>query len=379
MVDLATYLESANNPKLEDVLSGVKHKFAEKNTAKAAVAADSAAFSIPKGTKRLTGEQLDAVTASFAEWYAEAKNPLQRRSRARLWLAFLLMRYGALRLGEVLSIDDRKDFRHKANQLSVRGANARRVLLPQPVMEQIAALLQSPMMFGLGGEIFHLDPGYLRRKFYERAKACALPGKLFNPRVIRHSRAIELLCSGVPLQVVQSFLGQQNLNMTANFLEFSGDAVENIVGRYIEREEKMKTSARNSFTGRVSKIARDGLLVEVELTTMAGLKIVAIITEESQQNLNLVSGSIATAIIKAPWVFLAADNDKSTNSARNCFHGSIAEIKKTEVACEVVTNLADGTKVCSLISRDSVDSMGLVPGMDIQVLFKAFSVIISVG
>lgn len=378
MVDLASFLDAASKPELESLLSGVRKKLAEAESPNTVPTSAGAAFHVPEGTKFLTGEQLDEVTGSFAEWFAEAKNPLQSRSRARLWLAFLLIRYGALRLGEVLALDDKKDFRVSANQLSVRGANARRVLLPQPVMEQIAELLQSPMFFGLRGEIFHLDPGYLRRKFYERAKACGLPGKLFNPRIIRHSRAIELLRGGVPLQVAQSFLGQQNLNMTANFLEFSGDAVENIVGRYIAREGKMKTSARNSFTGRVSGIARDGLLVEVEITTAAGLKIVAVITEESMVNLGLVTGAIATAIIKAPWVFLSLDNEEITTSARNRFPGSISDIKSTAVASEVVTDLADGTKVCALATRESVDRMGLRRGMDIQVMFKAFSVILNV-
>lgn len=377
MIDLATFLKEASKPELEFLLAGARQKLAEKKAVLPS-APTGGAFQIPEGTKHLTAGQLDEMTASFAEWYDEARNPAQKRSRARLYLAFLLIRYGALRLGEVLAIDDQTDFRFSSSQVVIHGAHKRRVLLPRPVMDIITELLRTPMFFSLRGQVFKLDQGYLRRKFYERARACGMQPQLFNPRTIRHSRAIELLCGGVPLQVAQSFLGQQNLNMTASFLEFSGDAVQNIVRSYIAREGKMKTSARNSFTGRVSHITRDGLMVEVELTTMAGLRVVAVITDESLRNLGLAEGSIATAIIKAPWVFLSTSEKEYSTSARNRFPGIIAEIKNTAVACEVVTDLADGTKICALVTRESVEQMNLRPGLEIQVMFKAFSVIINV-
>lgn len=378
MVDLGSIIDSASKPELELLLAGVQKKLVEKGGALPARPHGGTAFTVPRSTKHLTAEELEKATQSFDDWCNEARNPVQKRSRNRLRLAFLLIRYGALRLGEVLALDDRSDFRFPSCQVIIRSSNERRVLLPQPVMELMSELLPSPMFYSLRSEIFRLDPGYLRRKFYERAKACGLPAKLFNPRIIRHSRAIELLCGGVPLQVVQSFLGQQNLNMTANYLEFSGDAVDNIVKQYIVREDKMKTSARNSFTGRISKVVKDGLLVEVEITTMAGLRIVSVITEESFQNLRLAEGVIATAIIKAPWVSLSLDQEELLSSARNRFSGTVSEIKATEVACEVVTDLADGTKVCALVTRESVDKLALKKGMDVQVMFKAFSVIINV-
>lgn len=381
MFNLSEFIDTASKKDLEHLLSGVEKKLAEKGVIRSAKSAAGASFTVSgtvSGNKKfLTREQLETATRSFAEWCADAKNPLQKRSRNRLWMAFLLMRYGALRLGEVLALDDRSDIRPLSSQIVVKGSHERKVLLPKSVMHTIEGLIASPMYFSLRGQIFNLDPGYLRRKFYERARACSLPGKLFNPRVIRHSRAVELLCGGVPLQVVQSFLGQQHGNPAAAYLEFSGEAVHNIVKRYITRENKMKTSARNAFTGTVSKVGRDGLLVEVEITTMAGLLIVSVITEESFQNLKLAEGSIATATIKAPWVLVSLVDENHHCSARNQFLGTISEIKSTEVACEVVTDLADGTKVCALLTKGSLDAMALKTGMEIMVMFKAFSVIIN--
>ena len=378
MRNLTSLLDGADPNELRLLLAGVEKKLAELGTVVPARHPGSAAFAVPDGTKHLTSQELENATRSFEEWRNAAKNPAQSRSRGRVWLAFLLIRYGALRLGEVLSLNDVTDFHFDKCQVAVSGAHTRKVLLPEQIMNEIEVFFSSPMSFSLRGEVLKLDQGYLRRKFYERAKACGLPGRLFNPRVIRHSRAIELLQGGVPLQVVQSFLGQQNLNMTATYLEFSGESVDRIVRQYIIRESKMKTSARNSFTGKVSSIVQDGLLVEVELTTMAGLKVVAVITEESFVNLHLAEGSVATAIVKAPWVILTEGDEKLATSARNKFSGTVVLVKATEIACEVLVGLADGSKVCALVTKESVKNLDLKPGKDIMVMFKAFSVILNV-
>lgn len=378
MRNLTSLLDGAGPNELRLFLAGVEKKLAEFGAVVPARHPGSAAFAVPDGTKHLTSEELESATRSFDQWRNAAKNPAQSRSRGRVWLAFVLIRYGALRLGEVLSLNDATDLSFGKCQAAVTGAHARNVLLPEQVMGEIQDFLSSPMCFSLRGEVLRLDQGYLRRKFYERAKACGLPGRRFNPRVIRHSRAIELLQGGVPLQVVQSFLGQQNLNMTATYLEFSGESVDRIVRQYIIREGKMKTSARNSFTGKVSNIVRDGLLVEVELTTMAGLKVVAVITEESFGNLHLAEGSVATAIVKAPWVILTEGDESLSTSARNKYPGTVAEVKTTEIACEVLVGLADGSKVCALVTKESFRNLDLKPGKDIIVMFKAFSVILNV-
>jgi molybdate transport system regulatory protein len=286
-----------------------------------------------------------------------------------------------MRLGEVLGLDDRNDIQTARCMIAVRGSNPRKVLLPEQVMQSIAGVLSSPMFYGMRGEVLHLDQGYLRRKFYERARDCGLPEELFNPRVLRYSRAIELVSGGVPIQAVQSFLGQNNTAMPVNYLEFSSESSQRIVQQYINREIKMRTSARNAFTGRVTRLARDNLLVEVELTTMAGLKVVAVITEESFNGLRLQEGSIATATVKAPWVILAPgkDDDHATQtSARNAYPGTISALKTSDIACEAVVDLAEGSKVCALVTLESAKKLELEPNSAVLVMFTPFSVILNV-
>ncbi|WP_035068112.1 TOBE domain-containing protein [Nitratidesulfovibrio termitidis] len=335
-------------------------------------------FEVPEGVKHLTSEQLDELTGTFLAWFGAASTPVQRRSRGRLWVAFLMMRHGALRLGEVLALDDTADLDPVRQQVIVRGHGGREIQLPGPVMREVQRVLDDPMMFGLRGRVFRMDQGYVRRKFYERAAECSIPKEYLNPRVIRHSRAVELLRGGVPLKIVQGILGHQSMNQTANYLRFSDDDVRRIVHHYLNKEIRMKTSARNAFTGRVTSVVKDGLLVEVELTTNSGLKVVSVITEESAQNLGVSTGKVMTATVKAPWVILAREENRLKTSARNRYAGKVARVNLSEIAAEVVVDLPEGTTVCALLTVESVKALDLAPGADILVMFKAFSVILNV-
>lgn len=138
-------------------------------------------FTVPENVRHLTSEQLDAVSKAFLDWYKASVSTTQGRSRGRLWLVFLLIRYGALRLGEVLAIDDRTDLDFARSVVSVRGQNFRELQFPEAIMTEIRQVLESPLMFGLRGEVLHLDQGYVRRIFYERAKDVDLPKESSAP------------------------------------------------------------------------------------------------------------------------------------------------------------------------------------------------------
>lgn len=377
MKNLAAFIESADASELKLLLSAV-----EKKLKNGRADADARALAESEGVSRaLDTEQLSGLTSSFAAWQAKADTPTQRRSRTRIWLAYLLLRYGGLRLGEALALDDRKDFNLLKSQVIVNGPPARSVQMPPDTMREISAFLDEPMFYSLRGEVLRIDPGYLRRKFYERADLAGLPRELVNPRVLRHSRAIELLNGGVPLKAVQLFLGQAGRGQSDAFGVLSPHTGEKIVQEYLNREVKMKTSARNVFMGKVSRLAHDGLLAEVELTTLSGLKIVAVITAESFENLGIAEGNVVTASVKAPWVVLSeppAPHDQGgRSSARNKFPGKVASVKRGGIASEVLVDLYEGSKVCALITGDSVERLRLEPGSETVVMFKAFSVILN--
>jgi molybdate transport system regulatory protein len=335
-------------------------------------------FQVPETVKYLDPGQLEALTRSFRDWLHAARDARTRQARTRIWLLFLILRYTGMRLGEALELDDREDFDLARGVLVVRGDAPREIPLPAEVVDALALFFEHPMSMELRGQIFHLDQGYVRRKFSERGKVTDIPRELLNPRVLRHSRAVELLRGGVPLVVVDAMLGHQSLSQSAQYVSFSDADTLRIMNHYIHEEKKMKTSARNMFVGQISAI-RDGMILsEVEVTTASGLKVVSVITKESFENLGLAMGTTVIATVKAPWVVLVKDENKFKTSARNKFCGRISKINSGKIAVDVIVDLPDGTKITSLITDESASSLGLEVGDEICALVKAFSVILTV-
>lgn len=377
MHTLASLLTHADAKELMLILVSAEKRLKELGGLLPGSPPDSMPLAAPESDTHLESEELAKAEQNFRAWRDAAVTPARRRARNRLYLAFLLIRHGALRLGEALALNDAQDIDFRRSTVIVHGSNARELLLPRPVMREIRALLEEPAMADMRGKVLALDPGYLRRKFYERARALDLPGGHFSPRMLRHSRAVELMRSGMPLQAARAFLGQQDLNMTAHHLAMPEESVWRMVRHYLTRETKMKTSARNAFTGRVTRLIHDGLLVEVEVQTLSGIAVVAVITDESGKNLRLEEGSVVTATVKAPWVIVEKNSEKTRTSARNRYSGTIQEIKTSAIACEIITEIADGSRVCALITRESLDELALQPGEIVTVTFKPFAVILN--
>lgn len=64
-------------------------------------------------------------------------------------------------------------------------------------------------------------------------------------------------------------------------------------------------------------------------------------------------------------------------SARNQLKGKIKKITPGAVNAEVILELADGTEVVSIITKESVESLGLQVGKDAYAVIKASNVMIA--
>jgi len=69
----------------------------------------------------------------------------------------------------------------------------------------------------------------------------------------------------------------------------------------------MKLSARNVIKGKVVKVVKGAVNSEVLLELPGGTQVVSIITNSSVENLGLVEGKDAYAVIKASNVMVAVD------------------------------------------------------------------------
>lgn len=140
----------------------------------------------------------------------------------------------------------------------------------------------------------------------------------------------------------------------------------------------MKVSARNVFKGQVSQVQEGAVNAEVLLTLPGGERLVAVVTLESVRNLGIAVGKEAIALIKAPWVMLMTESSDIRLSARNCLAGKVLTVNDGAVNAEVVIELAGGSKVYSIVTRDAVAELGLAPGVSATAVIKASHIILGV-
>ncbi len=140
----------------------------------------------------------------------------------------------------------------------------------------------------------------------------------------------------------------------------------------------MTISARNQLTGTVSHIADGAINDEVELTLNGGGKLVAVVTRSSREALGLKPGKEAIALIKAPWVMLAAEDCGYQFSARNQFTGTVLSLLRGAVNTTVNITIDGGSELTSVITNEAADEMALDNGSRLIALIKASSVLLAV-
>ena len=69
----------------------------------------------------------------------------------------------------------------------------------------------------------------------------------------------------------------------------------------------MDISARNSLKGKVKRVLPGAVNTEVTVELANGIEVVAIITKESAERLNLTVGKVVYAVVKASDVMIATD------------------------------------------------------------------------
>lgn len=347
-------------------------------------------FRVPEGVKLLDEQQLAMLEESFRIWKAEAMGTQSEASRTRIWLLFQLLRHTAARLGEVQSIALHRDI--DTSSMVVRlthHGREREVPLPRKLCREIACFCDSPLSSTLGEQPFAVDQGYVRRLFYARADVCSIPRELATPRVLRTTRAVELLRSGVPLAVVTEVLGQASAALTAVLQSYSsGD--RNIIIRRLVMDAAENSSARNSFRGTIQHITTDAIMAEVRFCTASGRHLAAVITVESLRSLGLELGCRVEATVKAPYVHVRLCPERidmasqkalrvvsgiatvsdvplcavtpeldASSTAANSFYAYIVHVRSSGVMAEILGQAEDGTLLCALVADSDRKAAGI--------------------
>ena len=208
------------------------------------------------------------------------------------------------------------------------------------------------------------------------AAACGFPKELGGPDALRKARAVEMMQSNLPLPVVQKILGHSTPNLTAAFVSFSDEDMRQVARFFLEKESRRKTSARNTFFGKIRAIQKGDIQAQVELVTIGGYSVATVITKDSLSRLGLKIGTLVLAEVKAPWVVLQKGDVEPECSAENKFHGTIERIIKGRITTEYVVRIADGTQLCSLVTSESSRRLELHENDPVWAVFNSFSVVL---
>ncbi len=339
-------------------------------------------LSAPDKEQCLDSVQLSQLEKSFREWAESSSRRDVSLSRKRILLIFLLIRYTGGKLNEVSDLDPFNDINHDTHSVTFCHAEPgsktknRDVQISKSLSGEIKAVLNDPAFREAFPNLFDIDPGFVRRKFYERAEACGFLKRLGSPEMIRKARAVELMQSNMPLPAVQMMLGHSTPNPTTSFISFSEDEICKITKLFMERESSRKTSARNSFFGKIQEILRGTVQARVEITTIGGYKITTMITNDSMEQLGIKKGKLITAEVKAPWVILHKSTEEPECSAENRFKGIVARINKGKINSEYLIRISDGTELCSIVTTKSTEYLDLKEGDSVWAAFNCFSVVL---
>jgi molybdate transport system regulatory protein len=338
-------------------------------------------LSDPDSARCLDPVQLEKLEKSFRAWAGQSHRPDLELSRKRILLIFLIIRYTGARLSEVLNLDPIRDMDYDAHSISFRkedahGPACREVQIPEKISGFIREAMEDPPTGSIPAGFFRVDPAHVRRKFYARAQSCGLPRELGAPEAIRRSRAVELMQNDMPLPVVQKILGHSTPNLAASYVKFSDEEIRQVARHFADREDRRKTSARNAFFGKIVKIRKGDVQAMVEVASVGGQTISAVITNQSLTALGLKPGTLVVAEVKAPWVLLYTGDKEPGSTAENRFRGTVSRIVRGKTTAEVVVGIAEGMEVCSVITEGSRQALGIQENDTLWVAFNAFAVVL---
>jgi molybdate transport system regulatory protein len=339
-------------------------------------------ISIARTGPCLETDQLNQLEQCFRKWAIDSPRADVRFSRRRILITFLLIRYTGAKLKEVLAVNPFTDIdvqNHAVTYGSTgpeTGVKPRAVPLSEALCTEIQELIHTPGFKEKSERLPDLDPGFVRRKFYERAAACGFAKELGGPEAIRRARAIELMQGNLPLPAVQQILGHTSASLTSSYVIFSETDIQAVAKRFMEKETGRRTSARNTFFCKVTNIVKGDIQSLIEMTTLDGHPIITVITNDSVKRLGLIPDKWVTAEVKAPQVMLQSGESSCYCSVENRMEGIVTRITRGKINTECIVTVSDSLQICAVISSAGPWISGLKQGDPVRALFAAVSVVL---
>ncbi|WP_296709091.1 TOBE domain-containing protein [Rhodoblastus sp.] len=139
-----------------------------------------------------------------------------------------------------------------------------------------------------------------------------------------------------------------------------------------------RISARNVFQTEVVQVKRWPVDVEVTLKFADDRKMLAIVTNESADDLDLTPGRKVLALVKSSFIRLFSP-EYAPEGGRNAFVGEVAERIDAERNSEIRLDIGLGKTLHAVVPRQTAEDLGLQVGAKAAATFDPTQVILAVN
>lgn len=310
-------------------------------------------------------DDLRKLTLAWGAWANAPASPGRRQGRAKLYLLFLLIRFGGLRLSEAANMDFSRDLDLESGLCRVRGAYSRTLLLPLPCLRLLRPLLGAGEV--TQASLAALDQGSIRRAFYKMADAAQISRGAAGPRALRYKRGCELLSLHTPLSLVQQYLGLIRAEQLESFLKFAAS--------YNLAPALLSPATRNTFLCLITDINAGENSVLLKLKTFSGLNLAALTDMRSYVKMEPLIGMAARVYIPQDRVQLFVGQRKD---AANCLPGKVVSFYSDSLEVFVTVDLEKAGVIYANLELSHLTSSILDNGTHVFACFPARAVQIQI-
>ena len=137
----------------------------------------------------------------------------------------------------------------------------------------------------------------------------------------------------------------------------------------------MQISARNQLSGTIKKIVKGVVNTQLYLQLKSGNTLISVITNDAVETLGLNEGDDVTAIFKSTSVLLGTGGEMKI-SAENRFEGIVETVREGTVNAEVIIKMGETDRIVAVLTKDSVDFLGIEVGCSVSTLIKSTDIMI---
>jgi molybdate transport system regulatory protein len=184
----------------------------------------------------------------------------------------------------------------------------------------------------------------------------------YGKRVIAMYRAVEK-----ENQLALDRLSQQLGGEAGNVRQF----------QQLLRRMNLRTSARNQFACTITGMHEGEIDYEIRMRVDAATELVAVITQDSAEQLELAIGTEVFALAKASAVVLMTEPGPHTH-VHNRLWGTVSRVHDAQVSAEVVVDLDSGKTVTAIIEHENFIKLGIEIGKSVCAVIKPSNIILSV-